>query len=325
MTPLTWVEQLLPWQKLLGEKWMAVYQNHRLPPALLLTGNPGLGQDQFAEALANLVLNTDSSHLLQHPDFYSLKPEEGSSIIKIDQVRACQDKLWKTTYQGGYRVVIISPADALNLAAGNALLKILEEPPPSSLILLITNVPHRLLWTIKSRCQQIHFKFTPNEESFIWLKENLKKVNPDVSNQVDYFLRLSENSPFWALALAEPEQQVLRRNFFNGLHAVIQGRSALSIFSEKFSKNDIRFLFFCLLSWLFDAVRLNLNVLDVNNVSHVYVQILTEWKTRFSLPHLFKLIDTIYTLSSAVSRVSSLNTQNLLESVLIEWVECAYD
>ena len=158
-----------------------------LPHALLFTGIEGVGKNRAAVTLA-MALNCEASHpesdlslsrgdgntkrwftatpcgscnpcrkieLDHHPDIIRLKP--AGSFIKIDQVRTLCQTLTLKPFEATKRVVIISDAQAMNPAAGNALLKVLEEPPNETIIILIAGHRSDLLPTIASRCQHIWF------------------------------------------------------------------------------------------------------------------------------------------------------------------------
>lgn len=92
-----------------------------------------------------------------HPDVLLVSPGE-SGAIKIDQVRDIVDRTAYRPFEGRRRVVIIDEADALAYSAQNALLKTLEEPPPSSVFILVTARPDMLLPTVLSRCPQLRFR-----------------------------------------------------------------------------------------------------------------------------------------------------------------------
>src|SRR5712692_32605 len=92
-----------------------------------------------------------------HPDVLIVEPGD-SGAIKIDQVRDIVDHTGYRPFEGRRRVVIIDEADALVAAAQNALLKTLEEPPPSSVFILVTSRPDVLLPTVRSRCPQLRFR-----------------------------------------------------------------------------------------------------------------------------------------------------------------------
>lgn len=92
-----------------------------------------------------------------HPDFKVIQPEDNSRNIKIDQIRALNEWAQEKPRIARKKLAIFHPADALNLQAANALLKTLEEPTPSTLFILITTHPQRLLSTLRSRCHIIRY------------------------------------------------------------------------------------------------------------------------------------------------------------------------
>lgn len=185
---------LLPWQHSLYDHcW-----NHGQPRhhALLLHGKPGIGKLAFAHALAEawLCMQTQSGqacglcqscHWLAegtHPDFRVLTPEdaeaeEGKKTVKkrqqilIEQIRALHDYLSLSNHQvGGLRMVLIHPLEAMNVAAANALLKLLEEPPPATQFLLISHQRQALLPTILSRCLQVAMPVPTEQQGLAWLE-----------------------------------------------------------------------------------------------------------------------------------------------------------
>jgi len=170
----------------------------RLPHALLLRGREGIGKLAFAEAVARALLcETPQAggracgqcaackwmEQGSHPDFRRLAPEsvappveaeEGgqkkpSEQIQIGQVREIGDFIAMTSHRGGAKVVLIHPAEALNVPAANALLKSLEEPPPRTYFLLVAHHWHQLLPTIRSRCEQVALAAPSHAEARDWL------------------------------------------------------------------------------------------------------------------------------------------------------------
>src|SRR5216684_287951 len=152
-------------------------QHDSLPPSLLFAGPSGVGKRLTAIAVAQ-ALNcaarpaSPAAALADacgtcavctriargvHPDVLLVEPGD-SGAIKIDQVRDIVERAEYRPFEGRRRVAIIDDADALVTAAQHALLKTLEEPPPSSVFILVTSRPDRLLPTVLSRCPQLRFR-----------------------------------------------------------------------------------------------------------------------------------------------------------------------
>ena len=169
------MSELYPWQK---EDWMRLQAlRTRVTQGLLFQGQKGIGKLDLAVNFAQALL---CEHPLEdgaackacpachwfsqgsHPDYRLVQPEsesEGVEVgkkpshqISVDQIRSLSDFLGMSAHQGGRRVVIIHPAEAMNTNAANALLKSLEEPPVGMLFILVTHKPQALLPTIVSRC-----------------------------------------------------------------------------------------------------------------------------------------------------------------------------
>jgi len=106
-----------------------------------------------------------------HPDVLIAEPGD-TGAIKIEQVRDIVDRSSYRPFEGRRRVVIVDQADALVVAAQNALLKILEEPPPSSVFILVTSRPDVLLGTVRSRCIRLRFA----EDATVEIDEEARDV-----------------------------------------------------------------------------------------------------------------------------------------------------
>lgn len=179
-----------PWQQRVWERAGTAIEQGHLPHGMLICGPALLGKRALAERLAKRLLCTAvgsdgqpcdacRSCLLfdagTHPDFAAvglIPVKDGSKLrteIVIEQIRELSERLSLTPQYGGAQVVLIDPADLLNRAAANALLKTLEEPQPGRYLWLLTAMPSRLPATIRSRCQRLELRLPPPDEALAWL------------------------------------------------------------------------------------------------------------------------------------------------------------
>lgn len=171
-----------PWQTRIFEQVRGALDGGRLGHALLFCGPARLGKRGVADALAAHVLGADRdarvAQLLAagtHPDFHGVSfmpTKDGTKLrteIVIEQIRELSSKLSLTPQYGSAQVAIVDPADAVNTAACNALLKTLEEPQPGRHLWLVASNPARLPATIRSRCQRIEFRLPPRDAALAWL------------------------------------------------------------------------------------------------------------------------------------------------------------
>ena len=179
----------LPWHAEHWSRLQARRQRDALAHALLLCGAPGLGKRAFAQRFVRGLLCSDGmdgdacgrcrSCLLieagSHPDVIGLTfglRRDGTprTEIVVEQIRELSARLAMRSQLGGWQVVTIDPADAMNAAAANALLKTLEEPAAQTMLILLADAPWRLPQTIRSRCQRIEFQLPDTEVALAWLK-----------------------------------------------------------------------------------------------------------------------------------------------------------
>jgi DNA polymerase III subunit delta' len=171
---------------------LEAYRGGRIPHAWLIGGPPGIGKATLAYRMARFVLAhpqpaapavraaislaVPADHQVArqvaaqgHGDLLALERTEGDAgklrtVITVDQVRRTVSFFGSTASAGGWRVCIVDTADELQQPnAVNALLKILEEPPPRALLLLVSHSPARLLPTVRSRCRRLSLHPLPQE------------------------------------------------------------------------------------------------------------------------------------------------------------------
>ncbi|HSX37216.1 MAG TPA: AAA family ATPase [Chlamydiales bacterium] len=137
----------------------SVIENH-LPAAFLFTGIEGIGKSLFAKDLALHLLQSDQQRINReiHPDFHVIRPCGKSGLHSIETVRQLIDDAHAAPFEAMAKVFVIHDAHRMQSAAANALLKILEEPSPDTLFILITSAMQEILPTIASRCRILRFQ-----------------------------------------------------------------------------------------------------------------------------------------------------------------------
>lgn len=134
-------------------------------------------------------------HSGNHPDVQSLRPQKAS--FGIEEILHWQEKVYRKHFEGKYKVFILEQADRLTVPAENALLKVIEEPPERTLIILSAQNAESLLPTIQSRAQAVYFA-TPNETT--WLNSLEASVNPEEAREA---FQLSGEDPDSAQMILE--------------------------------------------------------------------------------------------------------------------------
>ena len=193
------VNKNYPWQSSIWQRFML--DKKRLPHAILLRGQSGIGKLAFAISLSQALLCEKINSANQacgvcpscgwfeqdnHPDFRLISPEQDVSKddevgtkntkkrtqIVIEQIRGLSDFLSLSSHKSdGVRIVLIHPAEGLNAAAANALLKMLEEPPPNVIFILVAHQAHKILPTIMSRCQKIDMPVPSSDDALVWMRQ----------------------------------------------------------------------------------------------------------------------------------------------------------
>jgi DNA polymerase III subunit delta' len=298
LTPYPW--QLHDWQQL-----TQLLNLHKLPHAVIFTGAKGIGKQHLAAAFVQLVLcaspvvdaekslipckqcrNCQLNAAQTHPDLFWLLPEEEGKAIKIDQVRELNAALAQTANQGGYKCVIIDPADAMNTNAANALLKTLEEPAAKTLMILITNQLSRVIPTIRSRCRQIKLT-SPSPEQM----------------QID-------------------EDQLAKwKKFSTQMMELSLGKtSAIALASDWHTDNVATLLD----NWLTIIYRVSVLHADAESVNHEFLMQgdLPEWRKlsqQINVVYLHKYYEKLLLIKQQLLSGANPNKQLLLEEVFMDW------
>ncbi|MBB3211997.1 DNA polymerase-3 subunit delta' [Herbaspirillum sp. Sphag1AN] len=170
-----------------------------------------------------------------------------SKEIKIDQIRALSDFMNVSTHRSGMRVVVLYPAEALNTAAANSLLKTLEEPPPQTMFLLVSNRLDRLLPTILSRCRKFALALPSHQAGLAWLQQqNIKDA--------DVWLSEQGGAPLAALHAASGDGREVMDEFLRCL-----GQPSIDVAlktAERLQKTAVADLVGWLQRWLYDLLAM---------------------------------------------------------------------
>jgi len=238
---------LPPWLEAESNRLATLLERNQLPHALLIHGPIGVGRRSLATWLAQRLLGEDAEipdfiglHPEQsddelasrHPDFSLIAPEEDKKTISVNQIRELIGFLSLTSHQGGAKVVVVSPAQAMTREAANCLLKTLEEPTDNSYLILIVEAPSRLPATVISRCHRIRVALPDQPIAASWLHSIDPTVDwPEV-------LKLSAGAPLAALALHHSGFVKIVEKLETDLAALRQGTESAARIAKRWVKFD---------------------------------------------------------------------------------------
>lgn len=321
---------LYPWQSQQWQQFVQQREQNRLPHAMLLFGDAGIGKAQFARSMAASLLckspgangiacgKCSACQLLAaetHPDLRVLRPEPPKTsaskkpllLIRIDAIRElCKSLAMTGQFADGYRIAILENADGMNIEAGNALLKTLEEPGRNVLLILTSSHPYRLPVTIRSRCQGLRFPRPPREQCLSWLQAH--KVE-----QAELKLELAHGAPLQAV---EQDSTNARGLLSAALLAGMKQQGLAQAASLAALPNHQGLS--TMLDWISDLVRLKqVSTSDVRLVNQDYQAALKAYAAEADLGRLY----TLYDLVCSYIRTESipLNAELLWENLLLSW------
>ena len=301
--PLVW--QAEQWGQLQG-----LLSLDRLPHGLMLVGPAEIGKQQFAQAFARLLLchaplekgacgQCKACKLFAaatHPDFLVLAPDEAGKAIKVDQIRQLGEFAGKTASMGQRRVILVSPAEAMNLNAANAFLKTLEEPGDGVVLLLVVHQPGMILPTIRSRCRLLNFPLPPATEVAQWLRDAGEWREEDIERAAG----LSGGRPLRAMRLLNSELN-----------------DQLALFEETLAAVESRAM-----SPL-DAARVLQTLAREDAVEwfqyQVYRLIRSQSKGRVAPAALFRFLDRLTAVRQRLLGSANPNPQLVWEELLMDW------
>ncbi len=318
------MSQILPWHDDIWQRLNRVRTRQRLPHALLFTGQAGLGKLQLAQRLARALLceaNLRSGdacgecrqcRLMQaenHPDWHFITVQEGNKQIRVDDIRTMLTDNQLRVEPGCYRIFLVAPAHAMNIAAANALLKMLEEPVEGALLLLVSDAPQRLPITIRSRCQQLQCSPPGQNIAMSWLQQQIGEDRP-----VEAALDMHSGAPLAALESLKDgtfEQfQQMKTEFF---HLIQKSADPVQTGEAWLQQASLETVLGYLAFWLVKLVQKSLGSNTENQGQSLQSQL-----KRLDLSSVYQLLDKVY--AAQQQQNNNLNSQMVLESLLLDWV-----
>ncbi|MHB8455151.1 MAG: DNA polymerase III subunit delta' [Acidiferrobacterales bacterium] len=322
---------LYPWTRAQARHLM---QNvERLPHALLVTGPRGLGKVAFAAQIAHLLLCADpdgtalsscgkcqNCRLLaagNHPDMHWVVLLEEHKVIGVDQIRALAEFLQLRPHIGRLKIVIISPAEAMNINAANSLLKILEEPPADSLLMLVSSDTARLPATVRSRCHRIAIAAPDRPAALDWLLAG----EGFASGQAEAVLDLAHGAPLLALELARDGFLAIRGELLADIEALgAQAADPVSC-AARWKSHGARRCLEWLEGGIMDLIKINMASPGEGLVNYDSRERLHVLQKRLNLKQLIRFLETVSEGRNLLG--GQLDELLLLEDVLIRWTRLA--
>lgn len=324
---------IFPWQHAV---WAGlIVQRKTLPHAMLLRGPAGIGKLQFAQALSKALLCQQpqaDGHACgvcascgwfaqgSHPDFRLLAPEQDQADedapapaktttkktqISVAQVRELGGFLELSSHHNdGVRIALICPAEGLNVASANALLKMLEEPAPGVIFILVANQVQRLLPTILSRCHKINMPVPDTAQALAWL--NIQNVK-NAEQQLAYF----EGSPIRVLSEQEQFAQLSEIWKLLALGRRVEPQALAPLLLTQSAENGI----IALQKWLYDMLTVKLGLPPKYHM--LQARALQALSDKVNLGRLFELQKKTNELRRLATH--PLNHELQLESLLSEY------
>ncbi|MDF1498465.1 MAG: hypothetical protein P1P85_03900 [Patescibacteria group bacterium] len=246
----------------IGDMLEKSYKSGKLSHAYLFEGSDHIGKKTLAIEFSSLLLNDKSSNIENNVDFIILFPDEDKKQIIIEQIRNLEKKLSLYPFSSKYKVVIIEQAEKMTKSAANALLKTLEEPSKTTILMLLTSNSKNILDTIKSRCQIM--KFLPVKRATL---EDF--VKSKTSNQIvpDEIIELSGYKPGKIVELINDKNK--REDFLKTIDKIsnIARKSDIEKIDEAeiISQKDPEEIINILNLWTIYFRRTLINVYEENN------------------------------------------------------------
>ena len=305
-----------------------------IPNAWLISGRRGIGKTAFARHLSSVLLCENPPQPFEscgvcascrlneqgsHPDFYELTPKKDEEDnakkllqIKIEEVREVIKNIHLTPLRGHRRVILIHPAEAMNVQAANALLKVLEEPSETVVFILVSHSKDRLLPTIKSRCRHFSLPMPSKQVAVNYLQQ--QKI-PNAHNM----LAFHGGSPLFEFdaELDDLRQQLLAVLSVPRMVAILD---FAALFDRK--KQPLSLFLEWLNKWLVDLIAVTHGDNEEVVFYPQYALKLSELAEKLDFSDIFALYDK--TIRLVPYGQHTLNVKLMVESLLIDYLKLYY-
>ncbi len=324
----------LPWQRQCWRTLERQRSQGRLAHAYLFSGSDGIGKHWFARAWSAAMLcdqpreggacgDCRSCHWFRagsHPDFLEITPDADRQGIRIEQVRRITEFAQKTAMTPlGNKSIVLGPAETLGVAAANALLKCLEEPPGNTRFLLFSHLPGRVMATIRSRCQPLPLPQADQDEAVAWLRTA-------VDGDPEQAAALAPGRPLAARAMVEAGVPQLRSTLASALAALHDQRLQPIDCAEQLSSQDPQHVVQFMQRYVSALIRCRLTGGEVDEPLADRTLPGFEFDRAKARPQsrcLFGFYRELGVMQRQLSGTANPNARLLLESLFIRWNDVA--
>lgn len=318
-----------PWQQRQWRQLQGIVAQGRVPHALLLAGPPGTGLPDFAAELAAWLLCSGDkgdaacgecrSCVLyrsgNHPDFYPAEPEEAGRQIKVETIRGMIDFIQLSSQYARYKIAVVQPAEAMNRSAANSLLKTLEEPPPASVIVLVSNQPAGLPVTIRSRCQRLDFSASFEPAAVEWLAGEANMA-PERAAEL---LAVARGRPLHARDMAQTDALETRQRILADLTRLGHPSANVTAVAQAWHDYGAVEVFEWLLTLFTSMARLKILGRQASHQPAALNRDLQRITNQLNLRELVGCYDRALGAYRSLSGPYNLNKMSLLEEFIVNW------